>query len=259
LKLLSSTGFRYRLEQRTKSEMSAVRARIEALLKTRKLDVTLMPADASALDRRAESTGLAALDERLAGGWPCGEISEIVGPASSGRTALLWATMSAATARGHLVAVVDALDTFDPRPAAELGVDLAQVLWIRGRREEGSSDRRGAPAHARLVDRAIKAFGLVLDAGGFGVVALDLADVPGAWLARLPFTTWRRLQRMVEGREIVALVVAPEPMARSARGVTVRLTGDAAATPVWQGTSARARRLAGLALAPQIVAARRLL
>jgi hypothetical protein len=98
----------------------------------------------------------------------------------------------------------------------------------------------------------------VLDAGGFGVVALDLADVPVKWIARLPFTTWRRLQRMVEGRETIALVVAPEPVARSARGITVRLSADMAATPLWQGTSARARRLTGLKLTPQIVSARRM-
>ena len=241
------------------------RARIESLLKARKLDVTLLPADARAADLRVESTGLGPLDDRMAGGWPCGEMSEIVGPVSSGRTAVLWGSLTAATARGQLVALVDALDTFDPRPASELGLDLTRVLWIRGTPHRtaaapaGGTGRGEADTRDRVVNRALKSFGLVLQAGGFGVVALDLADVPMRQLARLPFTTWRRLQRMVEGRETIALVVAQAPLARSARGVTVRLSADAQAVPVWQGTHARSRRLVGLSLAPQILAARRML
>jgi hypothetical protein len=108
-----------------------------------------------------------------------------------------------------------------------------------------------------LLERAVKAFGLVLEAGGFGVVALDLADVAPADLARLPFTTWRRLQRFVEGRDTVALVLAPAPVARSARGVTLELTASAS-TAVWAGESRRARRLTGLALTPHVRTARRL-
>ena len=123
----------------------------------------------------------------------------------------------------------------------------------------GGTGRGEADTRDRVVNRALKSFGLVLQAGGFGVVALDLADVPMRRLARLPFTTWRRLQRMVEGRETIALVVAQAPLARSARGVTVRLSADAQAVPVWQGTHARSRRLVGLSLAPQILAARRML
>ncbi len=75
----------------------------------------------------------------------------------------------------------------------------------------------------RVLDRAIKSFGLVLQSGGFGVVALDLADVPMRAVKRLPFTTWLRAQRLIEGRDTVGIVIAREPIARSARGVTVRL------------------------------------
>ena len=127
---------------------------------------------------------------------------------------------------------------------------LDHLLWARG-------DPAGAPRPHVLLERAIKAFGLVLEAGGFGVVALDLADVAPADLARLPFTTWRRLQRFVEGRDTVALVLTPAPVARSARGVTLELTASAS-TAVWAGESRRARRLTGLALTPHVRTARRL-
>ena len=86
---------------------------------------------------RATSTavapsGVTALDARLGGGFPRGQLSELVGPRSSGRTSLLLQMLAAATARGELVALVDALDMLDVESAAAAGVDLDRLLWIRG-------------------------------------------------------------------------------------------------------------------------------
>ena len=50
------------------------------------------------------SSGIAALDA-LTGGWPRGTLSELFGPASSGRTSVLYAALAAATARGELCAL----------------------------------------------------------------------------------------------------------------------------------------------------------
>jgi hypothetical protein len=241
--------------------MQAARLHVEALLRARRLDRTVADLDAPPDPARTASTGLGWLDARLGGGWPCGETSEVTGPASSGRTSVLMATLAAATARGELVALVDATDTFDVVTAAAAGVALDRVLWVRGdpaAGPPGAGPAAPATRGAGLVDRAIKAFGLVLEAGGFGVVAIDVADVAPRDLGRLPFTTWRRLQRLVEGRDTVSLVVAPVPLGRSARGLTLELTASAAATPRWDGTSRRSRRLVGLTLAPAVRAARRL-
>jgi recombination protein RecA len=222
----------------------AATAHLEALLRTRKLDVTLTSAHPLAeAARPAAPTGLGWLDRRMGSGWPRGELSEIVGPASSGRTAVLCATLAAATGRGEIVALVDALDRFDPPSAAEAGVVLSHVLWARGDAD---------------LDRAVKAFGLVLQAGGFGVSVLDVGDVSMRALARLPFTTWRRLQRAVEGSDTAALLVASEPVSRSARGLSLRLAIDAATTPVWAGASHRARVLSGASLDLQVSSARRM-
>ena len=58
-------------------------------------------------------------------------------------------------------------------------------------------------------------------------MALDLAEVPADALRRLPFTTWLRLQRMVEGSQTVALLVGHSPIARSPGGLTLALNGSA--------------------------------
>jgi hypothetical protein len=77
----------------------------------------------------------------------------------------------------------------------------------------------------RTIERALKALNLVLQAGGFGVVALDFADASPAALHRIPFTTWLRVQRTIEGSDTACVLVAPQPLARSAGGLTLVLDG----------------------------------
>jgi hypothetical protein len=293
-----------------------VRSRVEALLREKKLDRTLAwlsggpggntsagGGGTAALSReereaRLLPSGWASVDRVLGGGFPRGECSEIVGSPSSGRTALLTTLLAEAIRRGEIVALVDALDRFDPRAATELSpetpLDLSRLLWVRGAplsphvlstptrsarargravRSRVQRSQARVPARQvlweeagedaaelldRVVERALKSFGLIAQAGGFGVVALDLAEVPMATLRRLPFTTWFRLQRLIEGRQTVGLVLAPEPVGRSARGVTVRLGGQDATRVIWTGDNHCARVLTGFALQPQVQAARRL-
>jgi recombination protein RecA len=76
------------------------------------------------------ATGIAALDE-LSGGIPRGALTEICGPASSGRTSVLLALMARMTRANEVCAHVDASDSFDPHSAEAAGVDLKRVLWVR--------------------------------------------------------------------------------------------------------------------------------
>jgi hypothetical protein len=222
-----------------------MRAVLESLLRARKLDVTLTPfgpagepLDAS----RVASTGVAALDAALGGGLRRGHLSDIAGAASTGRTTFVVQALAAATGRGEAVAFVDTSDTFDPASAAALGVALPQVLWVRPAAGEGAAAI------------ALKAFGLILQAGGFGLVVLDLADVAPAALRRLPATTWMRLARIVEGSDTAALLVGAERIARSAGGATIACETAVAG---WQGMSHRARVFTGIAPAPRVVGGRR--
>ncbi len=224
---------------------------LESALRARKLDRTLTTA-LPPLERRDESalipTSIAALDACLHGGLPRGQLSEIVGPRSSGRTTLLLQMMAAATQRGEIAALVDTFDRLDVASAVAAGIDPDRLLWIRG---EAISENGGL--HERTVDRALKAFNLVLQAGGFAYVAIDLADVPRSALTRIPFTTWLRVQRIIEGSDTACVLVAPQPLARSAGGLTLSLTANAR----WTGEADRSRHVIGADLTVRVVSPRR--
>jgi hypothetical protein len=136
-----------------------------------------------------------ALDGALGGGFPRGRLSEIVGPPSCGKTALLYGLLAAATARGEVVALVDPADAFLPATATAAGIDLACTLWVR------------PPS----VTAALRCAELLLDAGGFGVVAVDLGGARQP--SRLERGAWARLARAVERSNTVAAVLARERVA----------------------------------------------
>jgi hypothetical protein len=119
------------------------------------------------------------------------------------------------------VALVDALDMFDAASASEAGIDFNRLLWIRG--HVVTSPGMCRDMNQRAVEQAIKALTLVLQAGNFGLVVLDMAEAPSEAHRRLPFTTWLRLQRLIEGSQTACVLVGSEPMGRSSAGLTVRL------------------------------------
>jgi hypothetical protein len=192
---------------------AAARAELESLLRARKLDRTLTVTHPVPLAHPADrlvTTGVPSLDAALGGGVPRGQISELVGAESSGRTAVLHRLLAQATGQGELAAVVDVGDAFDPVTAAAQGVRLDQLLWVRAEAESA-------------VTRAIKALNLVVSAGGFGLVVFDAGGVPARALAHLPFTTWLRVQRVLEGSDTACVLLADAPLARSTGGASVRL------------------------------------
>jgi hypothetical protein len=225
-------------------------AGLETALRARKLDRTLTTAQPQPREDSLVATDIAALDVCLRGGLPRGQLSEIAGPASSGRTTLALQTMAASTRRGELAALIDTFDRLDVASATAAGVDLDRLLWIRG------SDCRFGPASggpSNDINRALKALNLVLQAGGFACVVLDLADASPVALKQIPFTTWLRVPRIIEGRDTACLLVTPQPLARSAGGLTLVLTGRTR----WLGDADRSRHLTGADLTVRIVSPRR--
>lgn len=235
---------------------------LETALRERKLDRTLTTA-LPPLERSDPAACIpfdhAGLDALLSGGLPRGQLSEIAGGPSSGRTTLLLQVLGSITRRGEIAALIDTCDRLDVVAASAAGIDFDRLLWVRG--DDGSFDSlrslRTGPFDSlrsprtgpvdRVVDRAVKALNLVLQAGGFALVAIDLVDVPPQVLERLPFTTWLRVQRIVEGSDTACVLVGPEPRARSAGGLTVLCTGQT----TWSG------RLTGLDTRVRVVSPRR--
>ena len=217
------------------AESPSTRAeQVEALLRERKLDRTLTtPLPAVTGAEHVAEFGLPPLDARLAG-VPRGQVSELVGSASSGRTSLAWTWLGAATTRSESVALIDTFDRFDPVSGAACGIELSRLLWVRGQaitKTASAVDPVWLPgARAvdgpgtlleRTIDRSLKALNLVLQSGVCTAVVLDFADVPLTGIRRVPQTTWLRLQRIVEGTDVACLLLGPVPLARSAGGVTI--------------------------------------
>jgi hypothetical protein len=227
------------------------RAHLESLLRAKKLDVTLTgaslwdptagriaPEDLAPLHAVADAD-VDVVSAALGGGLRRGHLSEIVGGRSSGRTGVVYRALAAAVSRGELAALIDTHDRFDPASAAAAGLDLSRLLWIRETGDTG---------------RALKAMNLVLQAGGFGLVVWDLADAPARATRTLPFTTWFRLARIVEGSQTAVLVVASEHLARSSGGATIVMEPAAGSRAIWTGAhSNRARLLQGLDVRPRVV------
>jgi hypothetical protein len=126
---------------------------------------------------------------------PRGRLTEISGPPSSGRTSILNAALARSTRRPEFCALVDAGDTFDPLGAQRSGVLLPHLLWIRC----------GGDA-----EKALKATDLVVQAGGFGVVALDLASVPARQARRISLASWFRLRHAIEKTPTALIVIGEE-------------------------------------------------
>jgi hypothetical protein len=191
------------------------------------------------------SSGIPEIDG-FTGGLPRGCLTEICGPASSGRTSMLVAALAAATQRQEVCALVDATDAFDPLSAA--GMNFERLLWVRccdaernrsfAKRtsEEGGASLspktvagleipRSARNHSHQeVEQALRATDLLLQSGGFGMVAIDLGDVPPQTARRIPLTTWFRFQRAVENTATVLLIIGQTPCAQTCAALLMRLT-----------------------------------
>lgn len=143
-------------------------------------------------EARELTQGLAALAR--------GGITEILGAAGAGRTAVAQSMIAAATRRGEVVAVIDGDDCFDPESAVRSGAELGRVLWVQcGHR----------------VDTALKATDMVLHSGGFGLIVLDLCDMAQGALARVPISYWHRFRLAVENKPTALLILSREAVARS--------------------------------------------
>src|SRR5499433_2017259 len=134
-------------------------------------------------------TGIAALDKQV-GGIPQGALTQVhAAPGlASGKTALLVSLMAQVTRREQFCALVDATDCFTPASAETAGVNLARILWVRC----------AAKQRMRPLEQAFKAADILVQNGGFGLIAVDLGNVEDKQVRKVPLATWFRFARVVE-------------------------------------------------------------
>lgn len=162
-------------------------------------------------EARFEPLALPGLARLWPNGLPRGVLCEIHGTRSSGRTAACLHIVAQATGRGEVCALVDGNDAFDPAAAATAGVDLERLLWVR--------------CHGNL-EHAMRAADLLLHAGGFGMVALDLCQANPRLLNRIPLSYWHRFRRAVEHTSTVLLVCSDRPQVKSSLSIRLKLKAD---------------------------------
>ena len=125
-----------------------------------------------------------------------GLVTELIGTA--GRTTLAQSELARSTRRGEICALIDTSNAWNPEAAVAQGADLARVLWIRCGGD---------------VQKAMQATDLVLRAGGFSLVWLDVEGVPARALSRIPTSHWYRFRKAVENTETALLVLARQSCA----------------------------------------------
>jgi recombination protein RecA len=172
-------------------------------------------------DRKVLNTVPAGIPEidSLAGGLPRGSLTEICGPCCSGRTSLLISALAERTAHEEVCALIDGRDSFDPYSAEAAGVELKKLLWVR----------------CRNIDQAFRATDLLIQGGGFSLIALDLSDLPPETVRYVPLNTWFRFRRAVEDTPTILVVLEQEPHAKTCASLVLRLgTGPV----VWSASAA---------------------
>jgi len=220
------------------ADLAAADPRLARMTPASRLDIRPAP--------EMVSSGIPAIDA-LTGGLPRGCLTEICGPPSSGRTTLLLAALAAATTRrGEFCAVVDASDALDPDSAVAASVELDRLLWVRcgdnspqrhrdtektiskDRSSDGcpisrASFAREVGVSLHRLEQVLRATDLLLESGGFGLIVLDLGDLPPQAARRIPLTTWFRFRRAVENKPTILLAIEHHPIAGSCSSLLVQL------------------------------------
>lgn len=160
---------------------------------------------------RIETTPFNILEiDRLTGGLPHGSLTEISGPPCSGRATLLLSALASRTAQKEVCALVDGRDTFDPYSADAAGVSLERLFWVR----------------CRNIDQCLQATDLLLQGGGFGLIAMDLSLLSPKTVRYVPLNVWFRFRRAVENTSTILLLLDQESNAGSCASLVLRLSFD---------------------------------
>jgi hypothetical protein len=163
------------------------------------------------------ATGISQIDDHL-GGVPLHALTEICGSsmASSGKTSVLISLLAQAS-RNHFCALVDAGDSFNPASGEAAGISLSRLLWVRC----GKSKVKLPP-----LEQAFKVADMLLQSGGFGLIAVDLSSIPERIIRKIPISTWFRFSRVIEKQPAALVFIGQESHATSCAGLVLRVNAE---------------------------------
>lgn len=105
--------------------------------------------------------------------------------------------------------------------ADAMGVCLSRLLWVR-------CVERGMKA----VEQAFKSADILIQNGGFSVIAIDLGNVDESLIRKIPLTTWFRFARVMEAQPTALVIMLPYSAAQSCAALTLNM----GASVEWIGT-----------------------
>jgi hypothetical protein len=129
-----------------------------------------------------------------------GSMLEISGAQSSGRTSTSLYILAESISSGETCAFIDLQNAFHPASLGKTGISLQKLCWVRC---------NGNTEHA------MRSADLLLHAGGFGVVLLDLCGARPQTLNRIPTSYWFRFQRAIEDTPTILLICSEQQLAGS--------------------------------------------
>lgn len=107
--------------------------------------------------------------------------------------------------------------------AAERREDRGHGASRGNRTEQRSALKEQKTMAEGSLEQALRATDLLLQSAGFGLIILDLGDIPFQFARRIPLTTWFRFQRAVETTPTIFFVLAETPLAQTCASLLVKL------------------------------------
>lgn len=165
-------------------------------------------------------TGISAIDS-LVQGVPLHALTEICGSSktSSGKTSVLMSLL-AQTTQNHSCALVDGSDSFDPETGYAAGIHFPRMLWVRCGKVK---------TKFRPLEQTFKVADILLQNGGFKLIAVDLSGMSEHVVRRIPLSMWFRFSRVVEKQSTALVFIEQEPHAASCAGLVLRVQAEPSA------------------------------
>jgi hypothetical protein len=123
---------------------------------------------------------------------------------------------------------VDAEDALDPTSVAANGVCLRRLLWVRCRNSSTQTRTTASSKSEALrsrpwtrLDQALRATDLLLQAGGFAAIVLDLGDTEPEHGLRIPLATWFRFRQAASRTRCCLLALGKAPYAQSSAALVL--------------------------------------